>query len=563
LRPDSNAADSVAAVPCPCPTGVAPFSAAGRAVALDVAGGSQVFASREIGGPPALRRISPFVERGPAVNFSDPIFIFVFLPIAWLGWFATGRLSRGVGPSIAWIVFVSILFYGWLNVDHVALMLGSVAFNYAAGLLLGRLRGPSTRRAALALGLAANLGLLVFYKYPRFLLGLDVNVAMPLAISFFTFHQLSYLVDVFRGLPPESRFFRFAFYITFFPHLIAGPVLNYRDIGPQLAEFTSRRLRAGDFSTGFARFLAGLAKKLLIADMLAPLVVAAYSLPESGETVGAAAAWAGALAFYFQIYFDFSGYTDMALGLARMFGITFAENFNDPYRAGSPIEFWRRWHMTLSAFLRNYLYIPLGGNRHGPVRQMAAIMATMLIGGLWHGAGWNFVLWGGLHGAGLVANHLVRGAGAGGSGRGMPAVVVTQLFVLSAWIPFRAANFSAAWTMLRALVPIEGWNFGQLFELAATTRLPVSPAYLGSLDPAACSVACFFVALAAACFLTWPIGDLFGRLVDRAAEIAPASSARRSWRAVGQAGLQAALLGVLAVRIIESSVVQPFIYFQF
>jgi D-alanyl-lipoteichoic acid acyltransferase DltB (MBOAT superfamily) len=497
------------------------------------------------------------------MNFSDPIFIFLFLPIAWIGWFIAGRLVRGVAPSIVWIVCMSILFYGWLNLDHVAVMLGSVVFNYAAAILIDRRANPTVRQAVVCAGVAANLGLLVFFKYPRFLLGLDRNIAMPLAISFFTFHQISYLVDVYRGLPAERNPVRFTFYIVFFPHLIAGPVLNYRDIGPQLAEFTSRRLKSADFTEGFTRFLTGLAKKLLIADTLAPLVVAAYGLPEKGEPIGAALAWAAVAAFYFQIYFDFSGYTDMALGLARMFGVTFGENFDNPYRAGSPIEFWRRWHITLSTFLRNYLYIPLGGNRHGRTRQMAAIFATMLIGGLWHGAGWNFVLWGGLHGAALVGNHLLRAAGTGGGLSFGVTAVATQLFVLSAWIPFRAADLSAAWTMFSALGLKNGFDFAQLQKLLQSNPLPLPATYLGSIDPQLASVAWFLIAAAAAVHLTWRIGELPTPIIGQLSPPRIASPVMRVGRAATYAGLHLALFAALAVRIVESSVVQPFIYFQF
>ena len=461
------------------------------------------------------------------MNFSDPLFLFLFLPLVWLGWLVASYVSRGVLAPIVWVTLASIVFYGWWHVDNVAVMLGSMLFNFALGGVLDRTRAAGMRRLLLTVGLAANLGLLMLFKYAHFVLGMKLNLVLPLAISFFTFHQISYLVDIYRGMKAETNLAKFTFYVTFFPHLIAGPVLNFRDISPQLPDFTARRLKAGDLADGFSRFLVGLAKKLLIADVLAPLVDAAYSLGDNGREMGTATAWFAALGFYFQIYFDFSGYTDMALGLARMFGVALPENFTDPYRAASPIDFWRRWHITLSAFLRNYLYIPLGGNRHGLIRQMGALGLTMLLGGLWHGAGWNFVTWGALHGGALIANHLWRRARGGEPVRASFAgMVLTQLFVALAWVPFRAESLTAAGKVLRAMIPLDGVRWSELVELARTTRLPIPQTYLAkwasvtpevaSVDwPSASwlSVVWLCVVLAAAVLITWPVaGAVAGAL---------------------------------------------------
>lgn len=500
------------------------------------------------------------------MNFSDPLFIFLFLPLVWLGWLVASYVSRGVIAPIVWVTLASIVFYGWWHVDNVAVMLGSMLFNYALGWGLDRTRAAGLRRVLLSVGLAANLGLLMLFKYAHFVLGMKLNLVLPLAISFFTFHQISYLVDIYRGMKAETNLAKFTFYVTFFPHLIAGPVLNFRDISPQLPDFTARRLRAGDLADGFSRFLIGLAKKLLIADVLAPLVDAAYSFSDNGREMGAAIAWGAALGFYFQIYFDFSGYTDMALGLARMFGVGLPENFAHPYRAASPIDFWRRWHITLSAFLRNYLYIPLGGNRHGLPRQMGALGLTMLLGGLWHGAGWNFLTWGALHGAALIANHLGRRARAGEPVRASFAgVVLTQLFVALAWVPFRAGSLSAAGKLLRAMIPLDGVRWSELVELARTTRLPIPQSYLtkwGSVTPEAASVVWLSIVLATAMLITWPVAGAVAGALGRTGRLRPARG-EPVWRGLGYVGLHAAVFGALAVRIIESSIVQPFIYFQF
>ncbi len=386
--------------------------------------------------------------------FSDPIFVFAFLPAVWLIWCVLGLIVPGARVTMAWIAAASTVFYLWWDIGNLLVIGGSIAFNFLAAIAVSRL--PAGRRGPLlALAIGANLALLGVFKYWGFLTGGRIGLALPLAISFFTFQQISYLVDVSRGLPPATRPLRYAFYVTFFPQLIAGPIVHYREVEPQFDRLTPRVLRASDAAEGIERLTLGLAKKVLIADSLAPLADAVFGASASGATITPGAAWMGAVAFYLQIYFDFSGYCDMAVGLGRLFALRLPENFDRPYLACSLTEFWRRWHITLSSFLRDYLYIPLGGNRRGKSRRDANLMITMLLGGLWHGAGWTFVCWGGLHGLGLIVARALARPGSGWVHR-LGGLVLTQAFVLLAWIPFRAETFDSSLRMLGALAGAGG-----------------------------------------------------------------------------------------------------------
>src|SRR5258706_2117202 len=282
---------------------------------------------------------------------------------------------------------------------------------------MGRLLGsPRASRGWLVLAIAANLGLLAYYKYANLLslslgalTGLPTpvfDVLLPIGISFYTFTQIAYLADTYKARRAERSFSAYLLFVTFFPHLIAGPVLHHSEMMPQFLR-DQRRVPPALILEGLLLFACGLAKKVLIADSVAPAVNRVFTLAEM-HTLGVGDSWFGALAYAVQIYFDFSGYSDMAIGLGLLFGIRLPLNFNSPYQSTSIVEFWRRWHMTLSRFLRDYLYFPLGGNRHGPARRQLNLMLTMLLGGLWHGAAWTFVVWGGLHGLYLQVNHAWR-----------------------------------------------------------------------------------------------------------------------------------------------------------
>jgi D-alanyl-lipoteichoic acid acyltransferase DltB (MBOAT superfamily) len=389
--------------------------------------------------------------------FSSLEFIYLFLPVTLAGFFLLRRFDseRGI---IAWLIAASLFFYGWWNPWYLVLLIGSVLINYGLHRVLSQLKDPWV----LGLGIAANLLVLAYYKYADFfisnvnaLTGLDyalAGVALPLAISFFTFQQISFLYDTYRGDLVECDFPRYALFIVFFPQLIAGPIVLQKDTIPQFTLSVFKNRMGVNLSVGLTLFVIGLFKKIVLADGLVPYVSTAFSLAETTEGVPVEAAWIGALAYTFQIYFDFSGYCDMALGVARMFGIRLPINFNSPYKSKSIVEFWRRWHITLSRFLRDYLYIPLGGSRRGAGRRHLNLMATMALGGLWHGASWTFVVWGGLHGLYLVVNHTwSRLWGQSSKPAMLPAWLsnglaqaVTLLAVIVAWVFFRAESFGGA-----------------------------------------------------------------------------------------------------------------------
>ncbi|MEI9896261.1 MAG: MBOAT family protein [Chthoniobacter sp.] len=348
--------------------------------------------------------------------FNSHVFIFAFLPATLLGYFLIGARGR---PRMAalWLTVASLFFYGWWNPHYLALIGGSIGFNYTLGVLISRARGAARKSLApglLALGICGNLGLLGYYKYAGFfvdnasmLFGTHWHwsaIVLPLGVSFFTFTQIAYLVDAYHGVTREYDFLYYTLFVTFFPHLIAGPIVLYRNLMPQFARPETYRFHAANMAGGVTLFVLGLAKKVVIADQLSPLVGVVFDSVAQGQTPALAASWIGALAYTLQLYFDFSGYSDMAIGLGRMFNVRFPLNFDSPYQARDIIDFWRRWHISLSTFLRDHLYIPLGGNRLGGPRRYLNLFLTMLLGGLWHGAAWTFVIWGGLHGIYLVVN---------------------------------------------------------------------------------------------------------------------------------------------------------------
>ncbi len=391
--------------------------------------------------------------------FSSWEFVAVFLPLMLLAyrWLPSAWALQG-------LVLGSLLYYGWWNPIYLLLILGSTGFNYLLG---GRIALAAGRHRTLltALGVVANLATLAYFKYLDFLI-ISINqvstlslplqhVALPLAISFFTFQQIAYLVDVSRGELRVRSLWEYCLFVSFFPQLIAGPIVHYREMIPQFQALGQRGVSMDNLSIGIAVFVAGLFKKTVIADGLGTYADAVFQFADAGGRPSFTEAWAGALAYTFQLYFDFSGYADMAIGSARMFGIVLPANFNSPYKATSIIDFWRRWHMTLSRFLRDYLYIALGGNRHGRARRYVNLFLTMLLGGLWHGAGWNFVLWGGLHGAMLTVNHLWA-ARFGHRPLRTLGWALTFGGVVIGWVLFRAETFAGATRMLSVMALADG-----------------------------------------------------------------------------------------------------------
>ncbi len=408
--------------------------------------------------------------------FSSLEFIYLFLPPVLLGFYLL-RALRLETAIIWWLVLASFAFYAWWSPPHLLLLCGSILFNYGVHRLMLRRRS----RPLLVFGIAINLGLLAVFKYADFLIGnvngianlemTELGLVLPLAISFYTFQQISFLLDTWAGRTKACDFKRYVLFVTFFPQLIAGPIVMQKDTIPQFRLSVFRNRTMLNLVLGSTLFFIGLFKKIVLADGIAPVANAAFGLADQGQSLPMAASWLGAAAYTFQIYFDFSGYCDMALGLARLFGIRLPINFNSPYKALSIVEFWRRWHISLSRFLRDYLYIPLGGNRSGILGRHGNLMLTMLLGGLWHGAGWNFVLWGALHGSYLIANHLWTGSAVRGAVHAMlPRVLynglawgITMLAVIVAWVFFRAETLAGGLIMLQSMAGLSelasvGWR---------------------------------------------------------------------------------------------------------
>ena len=405
--------------------------------------------------------------------FTSQAFVFYFLPIVLVAYFLTGRRNLVLlGASYA--------FYAWWNPWFVLLMLFVTLVNFASGnFIAGRALGDRRRYWALVASVTASLGMLGFFKYAVFfqenlnlaLGGMGaggfpvLQVVLPVGISFYIFQSISYSVDVYRGqAPPVRSFTDFACFVSLFPQLIAGPIIRYNTIAQQLV---SRTHSLEKFSSGVGLFVLGFAKKVLLANTMGQVADPVFAAQD--PTV--VDAWFGVTAYAFQIYFDFAGYSDMAIGLGRMFGFEFPKNFNAPYRAGSITEFWRRWHISLSTFLRDYLYIPLGGNRKGVRRTYVNLMIVMLLGGLWHGAAWTFVAWGALHGL-LLA--LERWRGEGRSVLPHPvAVLRTFVLVLLTWVLFRSANIHEALDYFGAMFGASDPGGSILLSAELYTRGPV------------------------------------------------------------------------------------------
>ncbi|MBL4619377.1 MAG: MBOAT family protein [Marinicaulis sp.] len=398
--------------------------------------------------------------------FSSLYFLIAFLPLTLIAVFTANKLY-GRRPAMVLLLVASFIFYSWNTPVYLFLILGSIIINYTLGLHILKTRSRNT----VAFGIVFNLALLAWFKYIGLfsqtlndIANADISiegVVLPLAISFFTFQQIAYLVDCLKGATKRYGFLEYALFVAFFPQLIAGPIVHHQNVVPQFYSTRFLKFRHEDIVAGLLLLSIGLAKKTLIADGLAPLSDGAFDAAHAGHTISFAAAWLGVFAYSFQIYFDFSGYTDMALGLAYLFGIKLPKNFNSPYKATNIVEFWRRWHITLSTFLRDYLYIPLGGNRLGNFNRYRNLFVVMLLGGFWHGAAWTFLVWGGLHGGYLCINHIWRRTfddqkifG------GLMSTVLTFSAISIAWVFFRAENFTAAAQMFSAMS-----NFTDPFSL--------------------------------------------------------------------------------------------------
>jgi D-alanyl-lipoteichoic acid acyltransferase DltB (MBOAT superfamily) len=514
--------------------------------------------------------------------FNSVEFIFGFLPLTALAFFGLARWSHAA--AAAWLALASLFFYGWWNWAYVPLLVASAAFNYFCGARLARLVRQHRTVAAGALfafAVTANLLLLGYFKYANFLLGIWTSfggpapivgqIILPLGISFFTFTQIAFLADVRRGYAKEYNPVHYGLFVTYFPHLIAGPILHHREMMPQFQEARTYRLNLEDVAVGLTIFFIGLFKKTVIADGVATYASPLFLAPGKPDLF---AAWGGALAYTFQLYFDFSGYSDMAIGLSRVFGVKLPLNFDSPYKAVNIVDFWRRWHMTLSRFLRDYLYISLGGNRRGTVRRYLNLFVTMLLGGLWHGAGWTFVLWGGLHGVYLVVNHGWRalreklGHDPNRTTRIGRAVARTVTFVavVVGWVFFRSTSVEDAVSILRGMAglngialpagfvsylgpalrtALEGW--GVAFPLGGGSRLAFQYLWILALLPLA--------------MLAPNTQEILGRFEPALNCRAERVQTRLAWRLTPGWG---ALAGaVTAAGLLSLSRVSEFLYYQF
>lgn len=393
--------------------------------------------------------------------FSSQAFLLLFLPLTLAAYYAMAGSRRA---RVALITFASFVFYAWWDPRFVPLLAGLIVLNW----LIVRLHATSGRGSVLSLGIGVNLLVLALFKYANFLaenllalVGVEHapwGLILPLGISFFTFQQISYLVDRRRGEAPVYGLLDYTAYVSFFPQLIAGPIVRHHELIVQFERDPRRDANLEMAARGLALFALGLTKKVFFADELAPIADGGFGIAAHSGVVAFGDSWLSALAYTLQLYFDFSAYSDMAIGLGALFGLRLPLNFDAPYRALDIRVFWRRWHMTLSRFLRDYVYIPLGGNRGSDTRAVFTVMATMLLCGLWHGAGWTFIAWGALHGAAICLNRAWQTRG--GRLPAPAAWALTMLFVIAGWVLFRADDFAAAASMLRAMAGVSGMGAG-------------------------------------------------------------------------------------------------------
>ncbi|MEP6651727.1 MAG: MBOAT family protein [Myxococcales bacterium] len=523
--------------------------------------------------------------------FNSVAFIFAFLPLVVLGFHGLRRLSRD-DDALLWLTVTSAFFYAYWRPPYLLLLIASILFNYyTARRLDDHLERQEVGRARrlLIARIALNILLLGYFKYAAFiasqfsrLVGVDWQFeqrTLPLGISFYTFTEIAFLVDIYRRLARPGKMRDYFLFVTFFPHLIAGPIVHYRQLVPQFKDRTEQG-DAHDLALGLAIFVAGLFKKVVLADTFAVYASPAFDMAlPSGTPLSLLPAWGAALAYTFQLYFDFSGYSDMAIGLARVFGIRFPINFDSPYKATSIIDFWRRWHITLSSFLRDYLYIPLGGSRKGRVRRHLNLLLTMGLGGLWHGAGWTFIVWGLFHGTLLVLNHLwkeLRGSAWKGTGGGEASSsplgaaldrAATFLAVVVGWVLFRAHTLPQAVQLLRSMV---GYH-GVVFPRVLLNRL----GSLGSWGPTMSAAGIRFESLDLTYWggvheVMWLLGGLFVTMalpnttqLFLSAELAPSTHVRWRWAPTTPWALLGGVALTLAIVTLLTNSASEFLYFNF
>jgi alginate O-acetyltransferase complex protein AlgI len=393
--------------------------------------------------------------------FNSYLFIFVFLPISYLVYFFFLRKRYAIFAKV-WLVLASLFFYSFWNLIYLPLLIFSIIFNFYIGKgLCGNFHIPIKKTHLLTIGISVNLFFLGYFKYADFFIsninlsfGLNysqLNLALPLAISFFTFQQVAYLVDSYRQETREYDFLNYAIFVSFFPQLISGPIVHHKEMMPQFTCQRNMLIHYKNMVKGFIFFFLGLFKKVVIADTFAIWATTGF---DSATTLTFAEAWACSLSFTFQLYFDFCGYTDMAIGLALLFNIRLPINFNSPYKATNIQDFWRRWHITLTRFLKDHVYIPLGGNKAHPFRTYTNLMVTFLIGGLWHGAGWTFIFWGFIHGLAIIGHRMWNNFGF--RMNKVLGWIITFNFVNLSWVFFRAKEWEDAIKVIRGMFGLNG-----------------------------------------------------------------------------------------------------------
>jgi alginate O-acetyltransferase complex protein AlgI len=528
----------------------------GFAVACGIAGGDSTGAPHPSGGAGRAGPIRPLgriflLLATIGMVFSSNLFLFLFLPLVLAGYYLSPRALRN-----SWLLATSLLFYAWGGLLTAGLLVVSIVMNYALGLWVDRVRDRPSVRAVMALAMALNLVPLFYFKYAGFCLdtlsvglaslgfeGLPSHrIALPIGISFFTFQAMSYVIDVYRRDTPVAKNpVEVALYVAFFPQLIAGPIVRYRDVADQLNE---RRETAAQFAEGIERFVIGLSKKVLLANAAASAADQIFAIP--GGELTASVAWLGIVCYTLQIYYDFSGYSDMAVGLGLMFGIRFLENFNYPYAARSITEFWRRWHISLSVWFRDYLYIPLGGNRHGTWRTYRNLLIVFLLCGLWHGAGWNFIVWGLLYGVFLILER----CGLSRLLERAPVFVAhgyVMLVVMAGWVLFRAADLAQAGDYFAALCGLSRAT-GAAHPLALYLDAPLAVLLvLGAIGSVP------WMPAARRTLADWRSQRFAGSTLERPSE----------WSfELGRVCALAGLSVVVAV-VLSASTYNPFIYFKF
>jgi alginate O-acetyltransferase complex protein AlgI len=500
--------------------------------------------------------------------FNSVPFLAYFLPVVLVVALLLGRAGQKDAVKI-WLLLASAFFYGFWEWRYLFLLFGTIIVNFFVGKALSQPDGSARHRRMLLIGsLTFNLGLLFVFKYFNFFInnidfmfGFDIRVfrvILPLGISFFTFQQIAFLVDAYqRKLDGKYSFVDYALFISFFPQLIAGPIVHHKDLVPQFKSKLFARPTGSMFASGVAIVIIGLFKKAVLADGISPAVNQLFGDAAAGAHLTLVEAWLAVMGFAGQIYFDFSGYSDIAIGLALLFGLKMPENFAAPYRAASIIDFWRRWHITLSDFLRDYLYIPLGGNRLGNVRRYVNLMATMVLGGLWHGAAWTFVIWGGLHGAYLTVNHLfnsvIKGTKVEAGFGSLPGRVlgwaVTFFAVCLAWIYFRADSLEAANNVVAGFLGLNGVYMPP--HLNVLLGLPVKFAGMTPAGSTLFSDAGQWINLAEGfCFTLLGLAVAFGQTKERGGQRA---------RLVAVA----LIIGFVIQAVFFGTASEEFIYFQF